>query len=49
VSGGKIEWRVDAIDWLRVSTDHQVKLNHGTSKPHPGKRQTAGMIFHDAV
>jgi uncharacterized protein len=29
--------------------DYQVKLNHGVSKLHTGKRHTVGVIFHDAV
>lgn len=29
--------------------DHQVKLNHGVSKLHSGKRHTVGIIFHDAA
>ena len=29
--------------------DYQVKLNHGVSKLHSGKRHTVGVIFHDAV
>jgi hypothetical protein len=29
--------------------DYQVKLNHGVSKLHAGKRHTVGLIFHDAV
>ncbi len=29
--------------------DYQVKLNHGVSKIHSGKRHTVGVIFHDAV
>ena len=28
--------------------DYQVKLNHGVSKLHSGKRHTVGVIFHDA-
>jgi hypothetical protein len=28
--------------------DYQVKLNHGVSKIHSGKRHTVGVIFHDA-
>jgi hypothetical protein len=29
--------------------DYQVKLNHGVSKLHSGKRHTLGVIFHDAA
>jgi hypothetical protein len=29
--------------------DYQVKLNHGVSKLHTGRRHTVGIIFHDAV
>jgi len=29
--------------------DYQVKLNHGVSKLHAGKRHTLGVIFHDAA
>ena len=29
--------------------DYQVKLNHGVSKLHLGKRHTVGIIFHDAA
>ena len=29
--------------------DYQVKLNHGVSKLHSGKRHTVGVIFHDAA
>ena len=29
--------------------DYQVKLSHGVSKLHSGKRHTVGVIFHDAV
>jgi hypothetical protein len=29
--------------------DYQVKLNHGVSKLHTGKRHTVGVIFHDAA
>jgi hypothetical protein len=29
--------------------DYQVKLNHGVSKLHSGKRHTIGVIFHDAI
>ena len=29
--------------------DYQVKLNHGVSKLHSGKRHTVGVIFHDAT
>lgn len=29
--------------------DYQVKLNHGVSKIHSGKRRTVGVIFHDAL
>ena len=32
-----------------VRGDYQVKLNHGVSKLHSGKRHTVGVIFHDAV
>ncbi|WP_227309428.1 2OG-Fe(II) oxygenase [Acidisoma cellulosilyticum] len=32
-----------------VRGDYQVKLNHGVSKLHAGKRHTLGIIFHDAV
>lgn len=32
-----------------VRGDHQVKLNHGVSKLHSGKRHTLGIIFHDAA
>jgi len=32
-----------------VRGDYQVKLNHGVSKLHAGKRHTVGVIFHDAV
>ena len=28
--------------------DYQVRLNHGVSKIHSGKRHTVGVIFHDA-
>ena len=31
-----------------VRGDYQVKLNHGVSKLHSGKRHTLGVIFHDA-
>lgn len=31
-----------------VRGDYQVKLNHGVSKIHSGKRRTVGVIFHDA-
>jgi uncharacterized protein len=29
--------------------DYQVKLNHGVSKLHAGRRHTLGVIFHDAL
>ena len=29
--------------------DYQVKLNHGVSKLHAGRRHTVGVIFHDAA
>jgi hypothetical protein len=29
--------------------DYQVRLNHGVSKLHKGKRHTVGVIFHDAT
>jgi hypothetical protein len=29
--------------------DYQVRLNHGVSKLHRGKRHTVGVIFHDAL
>ena len=29
--------------------DYQVKLSHGVSKLHSGKRRTVGVIFHDAT
>lgn len=29
--------------------DYQVKLSHGVSKLHSGKRHTVGVIFHDAI
>jgi len=29
--------------------DYQVKLNHGVSKLHSGRRHTVGIIFHDAL
>jgi hypothetical protein len=32
-----------------VRGDYQVKLNHGVSKLHAGKRHTVGVIFHDAA
>jgi hypothetical protein len=32
-----------------VRGDYQVKLNHGVSKLHAGKRHTLGVIFHDAL
>jgi len=32
-----------------VRGDYQVKLNHGVSKLHSGKRHTVGVIFHDAA
>jgi len=32
-----------------VRGDYQVKLNHGVSKLHSGKRHTVGIIFHDAA
>jgi hypothetical protein len=32
-----------------VRGDYQVKLNHGVSKLHSGKRHTVGVIFHDAI
>jgi hypothetical protein len=32
-----------------VRGDYQVKLNHGVSKIHTGKRHTVGVIFHDAL
>ncbi len=32
-----------------VRGDYQVKLNHGVSKLHSGKRHTVGVIFHDAL
>lgn len=32
-----------------VRGDYQVKLNHGVSKIHSGKRHTVGVIFHDAL
>jgi uncharacterized protein len=32
-----------------VRGDYQVKLSHGVSKLHSGKRHTVGVIFHDAV
>ncbi|WP_231712566.1 2OG-Fe(II) oxygenase [Vineibacter terrae] len=32
-----------------VRGDYQVKLNHGVSKLHAGKRRTLGVIFHDAA
>lgn len=32
-----------------VRGDYQVKLNHGVSKLHSGKRHTLGVIFHDAA
>jgi len=32
-----------------VRGDYQVKLNHGVSKLHSGKRHTLGIIFHDAA
>ena len=31
-----------------VRGDYQVRLNHGVSKLHAGKRHTLGLIFHDA-
>jgi hypothetical protein len=31
-----------------VRGDYQVRLNHGVSKIHSGKRHTVGVIFHDA-
>ncbi|TAJ73491.1 MAG: proline hydroxylase [Phenylobacterium sp.] len=32
-----------------VRGDYQVKLNHGVSKLHAGRRHTLGIIFHDAT
>jgi hypothetical protein len=32
-----------------VRGDYQVKLNHGVSKLHTGRRHTVGIIFHDAA
>ncbi|MDB5464338.1 MAG: proline hydroxylase [Phenylobacterium sp.] len=32
-----------------VRGDYRVKLNHGVSKLHTGKRHTVGVIFHDAA
>jgi uncharacterized protein len=32
-----------------VRGDYQVKLSHGVSKLHSGKRHTVGIIFHDAT
>jgi uncharacterized protein len=32
-----------------VRGDYQVKLSHGVSKLHSGKRHTLGVIFHDAL
>ena len=32
-----------------VRGDYQVKLNHGVSKLHSGRRHTLGVIFHDAA
>jgi hypothetical protein len=32
-----------------VRGNYQVKLNHGVSKLHSGKRHTVGVIFHDAT
>ncbi len=32
-----------------VRGDYQVKLNHGVSKLHSGRRRTVGIIFHDAI
>ena len=32
-----------------VRGDYQVKLNHGVSQLHSGKRHTLGVIFHDAA
>ena len=38
-----------AVAQLYNDGDYQVKLNHGVSKVHSGKRHTLGVIFHDAV
>lgn len=32
-----------------VRGDYRVKLNHGVSKLHAGRRHTLGIIFHDAT
>jgi uncharacterized protein len=32
-----------------VRGDYRVKMNHGVSKLHSGKRHTVGVIFHDAA
>ncbi len=47
--GDAAVFAVNARPMKGTRGDYQVKLNHGVSKLHSGKRHTLGVIFHDAA
>ena len=47
--GDGVLFAVNSRPQKGVRGDHQVKLRHGVSRLHGGRRHTLGIIFHDAA
>jgi hypothetical protein len=47
--GDAVVFAVNSRPAVGGQGDYQVKLRHGVSRLHGGRRHTLGVIFHDAL